>query len=203
MTITRVTSRIHRFTSVIRLSGHSLQSIQGSRMASRSILYRCVPIIALRSHILHTCPRNLARAPQKVRTDHGVSDLVCFTQLSLSEMMHGEVSGLVCFTQLPLSKRVLDPGVGSFEATSSRGDWRKEMESAASATAIADAEDIESQRYRPCCERPDDSMSCRRCVPRVDHTHLAALHVPCVAIPPGWPHPSSASPPLRPKTIEL
>ena len=88
---------------------------------------------------------------------------MCFTQLSLSEMMHGEVSGLVCFTQLPLSKRVLDPGVGSFEATSSRGDWRKEMEaeqreSAASATAIADAEDIESQRYRPCCERPDDSM---------------------------------------------
>ena len=125
----------------------------------------CTYNVALRSHILHTCPRNLARAPQKLRTDHGVSDLVCFTQLSLSEMMHGEVSGLVCFTQLPLSKRVLDPGVGSFEATSSRGDWRKEMEaeqreSAASATAIADAEDIESQRYRPCCERPDDSMSC-------------------------------------------
>ena len=37
----------------------------------------------------------------------------------------------------------------------------EQRESAASATAIADAEDIESQRCRPCCERPDDStMSC-------------------------------------------
>jgi hypothetical protein len=83
------------------------------------------------------------------------------------------------------SARVLDPGVGSFEVTSSRGDWRKEMEaeqreSAASATAIADAEDIESQRYRPCCERPDDSMSCiahpasNRCRVVTKSTRLAA-----------------------------
>ena len=55
--------------------------------------------------------------PRKsITPNHGVSGLVCFTQLPLSKlvskMMHEEVSGLVCFTQLPLSKRVLDPRVG-------------------------------------------------------------------------------------------
>ena len=55
----------------------------------------------------------------------------------------------------------------------------EQRESATSATAIADAEDIESQRYRPCCERPDDSMSCiarpasNRCRVATKSTRLA------------------------------
>ena len=137
---------------------------------------------------VYTLTRNRpsARAPQKHRTDHEeVSGLACFTQLPLSKTC---TKRLVVWCVSPNYHSARESSIPELarlnEATSSRGDWRREMEaeqreSATSATAIADAEDIESQRYRPCCERPDDSMSCiarpasNRCRVATKSTRLA------------------------------